>query len=64
MSKWSGRGNPPTRKKLHRLRRAIILQKKADAKAERTEQQRWEYKWGKLTRGAVINPERFDELWG
>lgn len=64
MAKWSGKGIPPTRKKLHRLRRALILQRKKDAKAERAELQRREYTWGKQSRGAVINPERFDELWG
>lgn len=64
MAKWSGRGIPPTRRKLHRLRKALVLQRKRDAKDVRSEDQRREYTWGKQTRGAIINPNRFDELWG
>lgn len=62
MSKWSGRGIPPTRRKLHRLRKQQILEAKAERKAERAESSSLEASY-RNTRKAILNPERFDELW-
>ena len=63
MAQWSGRGIPPTRKKLHRLRATLIKERKNGAKEARAEQSRWDFLWHKTTRGAVINPEKFEEMW-
>ena len=62
MSKWSGRGIPPTRRKLHRLRKQKVLEAKAERKAERQETAALESTF-RHARRAIVNPERFDELW-
>lgn len=63
MAKWSGRGIPPTRRKLHRLRRALVLERRREAKEQKSELQRREYIWSRKTRKVIFNAERFDELW-
>lgn len=63
MSKWSGVGIPPTRRKLHRYRQKQILEAKANRKADRKEAAALEASF-RHARRAIINPERFEELWG
>ena len=63
MAKWSGRGIPPTRRKLHRVRAQILKERQNGAKVARAEAARWEFLWNKTTRRAITNPERFEELW-
>ena len=63
MAKWSGRGIPPTRKKLHRWRLAqekARLLERPDGKSGT----RLDHSWSKRVRGAIVNPARFEELWG
>lgn len=62
MAKWSGVGIPPTRKKLHRFRRAQVLQAKVDAKLDRAEAAQREASYRTIRR-AIVNPERFITLW-
>jgi hypothetical protein len=64
MGKWSGRGSPPTRKKLHRVRQELVRERKTSATDQRAEQSRRDYTWSKLTRKAITNPARFEEMWG
>jgi hypothetical protein len=64
MGKWSGLGQPPTRRKLHRYRAALLKEQLALEKDRRGEAQRWAYTWSRRARGSVINEERFLELWG
>ena len=63
MAKWSGRGIPPTRRKLIRWR---IAQEKARmlTRPDSKGGARMDQSWNKRVRGAVINPERFERLWG
>jgi hypothetical protein len=63
MSKWSGVGIPPTRKKLHKLRQRLVLERKADRKSTRAEAAALEASF-RSHRRAIVNPERFEELWG
>lgn len=63
MAKWSGVGIPNTRRKLHRLRKKQILEAKADRKSSRAEAAALESSFRSIRR-AIINPERFEELWG
>ena len=63
MAKWSGRGIPPTRRKLVRWRQAqekARLLVKPDGKGVA----RMDGSWNKRVRGAIINAERFERLWG
>lgn len=62
MAKWSGVGIPPTRKKLHRFRRAQVLQAKVDAKLDRSEAAQREASYRTIRR-AIVNEERFVSLW-
>lgn len=63
MAAWSGRGIPPTRRKLHRFREAAIRQRKAETAEHRADESRRDYTWSKKTRKAIVNPERFETLW-
>lgn len=63
MSKWSGRGIPPTRRKLHRMRAQMVRERREDAREARAEDSRREFTWSKLTRKTIVNPARFEELW-
>lgn len=63
MAKWSGRGIPPTRRKLHAWRKAQLLQRKADEKAQRQEVAGLDASYRPI-RKAIINETRFEELWG
>jgi hypothetical protein len=62
MSKWSGKGIPPTRKKLHRWRVAQLKARQAEAKALRQETAGLDSSYRPIKR-AILNPDRFDELW-
>lgn len=63
MSKWSGRGIPPTRRKLHRWRQAQLKARQAEQKALRQETAGLDASYRQIKR-AVINEERFEKLWG
>jgi len=62
VAQWSGRGIPPTRKKLHRWRlsqeKARLLTRPDGKKTS------YDASWQKRVRGSIVNPERFVELWG
>lgn len=62
MAKWSGQGIPPTRRKLHRWRKAQLLQRKADEKALRQEVAGLDASYRSI-RKAILSPDRFEELW-
>ena len=62
MSKWSGKGIPPTRRKLHRWRKAQLLEKKAQEKAARQEFAGLDASYREIKR-AILNPERFERMW-
>lgn len=62
MGAWSGRGIPPTRRKLHRWRKAQLLQRKADEKALRQETAGLDASYRSIKR-AIVNEARFEELW-
>ena len=64
MGKWSGLGQPNTRRKLHRWRAAKDLERKALEGALRSDEQHRGYSWNKRVRGAIMNPARWEELWG
>ncbi len=51
MAKWSGRGQPPTRKKLHRWRSRLDIERAHERAAGRAEQGRWERSWHRDYRG-------------
>lgn len=63
MGAWSGRGIPPTRRKLHRMRAALLKERKNGTKASAAEASRWDYSWAKKTRKSITNPERFERMW-
>lgn len=63
MAKWSGKGIPPTRRKLHAWRKAQLLQRKAEEKVARAEVAGLDSSYRTIKR-AILNPERFEELWG
>lgn len=62
MAKWSGKGIPPTRRKLHRWRQAQLKARQAEQKALRQEVAGLDASY-RATKRAILNPERFDELW-
>lgn len=62
MGQWSGRGIPPTRRKLHRWRQAQLRERQAEQKALRQEAAGLDASYRQIKR-AVINEERFDEMW-
>jgi len=62
MSKWSGKGIPPTRRKLHRWRVAQLKARQAELKAQRQETAGLDSSYRGIKR-AILNEERFDELW-
>ena len=62
MAKWSGKGIPPTRRKLHRWRQAQLKARQAEQKALRQEVAGLDASYRGIKR-AILNPERFDELW-
>lgn len=62
MSKWSGRGIPPTRRKLHRWRVAQLKAREAELKSARQETSGLDASYRNTSR-AILNPDRFEELW-
>lgn len=62
MAKWSGRGQPPTRRKLHRWRQAQLKARQAELKALRQETVGLDSSYRSIKR-AILNPDRFAELW-
>ena len=62
MSKWSGRGIPPTRRKLHRWRKAQLLERAAELKAARAEVAGLDSSYRSIKK-AILNEDRFEELW-
>ncbi len=63
MGKWGGRGIPPTRRKIHRLRVARIKADKQEAVDRRSDAAYRDYTWSRRVRRTIVNPERFEELW-
>lgn len=63
MARWSGRGIPPTRRKLHRWRAEQLRAKQADAKEQRSMLSKFDFSWNKKARKVIINAERFENLW-
>jgi hypothetical protein len=63
MARWSGRGIPPTRRKLHRFRQEQMRERAADAKEQRSMIAKFDFSWNKKARKVIINPERFEEMW-
>lgn len=62
MARWSGRGIPPTRRKLHRWRQAQLKERQAELKALRQETAGLDASYRSIKR-AIINEEKFDALW-
>lgn len=62
MARWSGRGIPPTRRKLHKWRQAQLKAKQAEAKAQRQELASLDASYRGIKR-AIINEDRFAFLW-
>jgi hypothetical protein len=62
MAKWSGKGIPPTRRKLHRWRVAQLKARQAELKAQRQEVAGLDASYRGIKR-AILNPETFDRLW-
>ena len=63
MGQWSGRGIPPTRRKLHRWRAAEAKLQAAEVSDAKRDVSSFDYSWNKRTRGAIVNAARFEELW-
>ena len=64
MAQWSGRGIPPTRKKLHRWRTAQEKARQFERPDGKGDGSRRDNSWNKRVRGAIVNPARFEELRG
>ena len=62
MAKWSGRGIPPTRRKLHRWRIAQLKLREAELKSRRQEVSGLDASY-RATKRAILNPDRFVTLW-
>lgn len=62
MAKWSGRGIPPTRRKLHKWRQAQLKARQAELKAQRQEVAGLDASYRGIKR-AIINEDRFVALW-
>lgn len=62
MAKWSGKGIPPTRRKLHRWRVAQLKAREAELKSQRQETSGLDASYRGIKR-AILNPERFVALW-
>lgn len=62
MAKWSGKGIPPTRRKLHRWRVAQLKIRTAELKALQQETVGLDASYRGIRR-AILNPDRFDDLW-
>jgi len=58
MGKWSGRGIPPTRRKLHRYRLAAEGERAAERKDGQVDQSRFDREWRRMKGDRVL------EVWG
>lgn len=58
MARWSGKGIPPTRKKLHRYREQQRLEREQAIKDSRIDIGRFEREWRRL------KADRLLEVWG
>lgn len=51
MGKWSGKGQPPTRRKLHKFRRDREMERIAIERERKINQRAWDEQWEEMMKG-------------